>query len=198
MVKPGQIMRRVFDSVLDAGTNTQRLRGATDNVSIHLGDVNRRTDGIDVFDGKPDMPNRPDRHTPDGSRHTPDGDGGKRHGIDRGDGRDDYGHFVGSGNKPWSDKEQIGLDEVSDEIGADVIRDQVRARVDGRDQNRYYDGLYQNADGTYTGVEVKSGSATRDAAQQGFDDSVSRSNPATANLNGEAIQIVQVILKEVP
>lgn len=59
MVKPGQIMRRVFDSVLDAGTNTQRLRGATDNVSIHLGDVNRRTDGIDVFDGSPDVPHRP-------------------------------------------------------------------------------------------------------------------------------------------
>lgn len=62
MVKPGQIFRRVVDSVLDGGMSSQRLRGMTDNLGLHIGDVNRRTDGIDVFDGKPDMPKKP--HNP--------------------------------------------------------------------------------------------------------------------------------------
>ncbi|WP_300266985.1 hypothetical protein [Microbacterium sp.] len=183
MVKPGQIMRRVFDSVLDAGTNTQRLRGATDNVSIHLGDVNRRTDGIDVFDGKPDMPNRPDRP-----------------GTGRNDGRDARGRFVGDGNRPWADREQIGLDNVAEREGVDIIRDQVAARTSPTgDQIRYYDGLFRNADGTYTGVEVKSGSASRDAAQRLFDGTVSVNTPARANLPDVGpISIVNVILERVP
>lgn len=66
MAKPGQIFRRVVDSVLDGGMSAQRLRGMTDNLGVHFGDVNTRTGRIDVFDGSggnggpmhgPDLPN---------------------------------------------------------------------------------------------------------------------------------------------
>lgn len=72
------------------------------------------------------------------------------------------------------------------------------ARMPLTDQHRYFDGLYRNADGTYTAIEVKSGGGTQNAAQRGFDSTLSVERPATAMLNGEKIQIVRVILKEVP
>lgn len=89
--------------------------------------------------------------------------------------------------------------------GVDIIRDKVRATIEGyhhrsdatSDQHRYYDGLYKNPDGTYTGIEVKGGTGSRDAAQRGFDSTVSLDRPATATLNGEKISITRVILKEV-
>lgn len=65
------------------------------------------------------------------------------------------------------------------------------------DQPRYYDGLYRNPDGTYTGVEIKSGHGVRNVDQKRFDGSVSRENPATAVLHGESIQIVNVHLERV-
>lgn len=120
-------------------------------------------------------------------------------------GRDVLGQFNGDGQRPWVDSEKIGLDQVAEQRGVDVIRDKLRAIIEGyrkpgatADQHRYYDGLYENPDGTYTAIEVKSGGARRDTAQQGFDATVSPDRPATAVLNGEKIQIVRVVLKEVP
>lgn len=182
MVKPGQVFRRVVDSVIDGAASSKRLRGMTDGLGLHFGDVKNRTDGIDVFDGKPDMPSKPERPTV------------------RNDGRDERGRFIGDGNRPWVDREQIGLDNVAEREGVDIIRDQVAARtsVTG-DQVRYYDGLFPNSDGTYTGIEVKSGSADRNAAQRLFDGTVSVETPAKANLpNVGPISIVKVILERVP
>lgn len=65
------------------------------------------------------------------------------------------------------------------------------------DQVRYYDGFIENADGTYTGIEIKGGTGSRDAAQRGFDATVSPERPATATLNGERITITRVILETV-
>lgn len=170
---------------------------------------NSETEGMDVFDGKPDMAKKPDAHKPNdgngGTKKNPDGTE-KRRGIDTGGGRDDYGHFVSSDNKPWVDKEKLGLDQVADENGVDVIRDQVASRIEGHrkpgadaDQIRYFDGLFKNADGTYTGVEVKSGSATRNAQQRAFDEAINAGKPASAYLDGLGwINITSVILKEVP
>jgi hypothetical protein len=126
-------------------------------------------------------------------------------GVDRGDGRDYAGTYAkGQDHKPWVDTEKIGLDKVSDRLQVDVIRDKVRATIEGYrqpgatgDQNRYFDGLIRNPDGTYTGVEIKGGTGTRDAAQRGFDTTVSVERPATATLNGEKIQITRVILETV-
>jgi hypothetical protein len=62
---------------------------------------------------------------------------------------------------------------------------------------RYYDGLSPNADGTYEGVEVKSGSASLTAGQRGFDTQVDAGVPATAVLNGETIVITSTYLVRV-
>lgn len=53
----GRIFKDAADSVIHAATHSKRLQGVTDNLGLHIGNVGRRTDGIDVFDGKPDMPN---------------------------------------------------------------------------------------------------------------------------------------------
>lgn len=121
-------------------------------------------------------------------------------------GRDVLGHYNGDGQRPWVDTEKIGLDEVADDVGTDVIRDKVRATIEGyhhrpgmtSDQHRYFDGLYSNGDGTWTAIEVKGGTGSRDAAQEGFDAMVSPERPAIATLNGQPIRIVDVILKHVP
>lgn len=120
-------------------------------------------------------------------------------------GRDVLGQYNGDGQRPWVDTEKIGLDDLAEKRGLDIIRDKVRATIEGyhhrpdatSDQHRYYDGLYKNPDGTYTGIEVKGGTGTRDASQRGFDNTVSPERPATATLNGEKISITRVILKEV-
>lgn len=118
----------------------------------------------------------------------------------RNDGRDARGRFVGDGNRPWVDRESIGLDQVAEREGVDIIRDQVAARhATTGDQIRYYDGLFRNRDGSYTGIEVKSGSASRNPAQRLFDGAVSVETPAVANLPDVGrINIVQVVLERVP
>lgn len=120
-------------------------------------------------------------------------------------GRNVLGHYNGDGQRPWVDAEKIGLDQVAADTGKSVIRDKVRASIEGyhykpdatSDQHRYYDGLFENSDGTYTGIEVKGGTGSRDAAQRGFDSTVSPERPATALLNGERIQITRVVVETV-
>lgn len=201
----GSIVKPMLRAVMDAPVH---LKGGVPAVVKRQGDRQRihssGTRDLDDVDFTPEKANRPDSH------RSRDGDSSsnpveKPRGVDRGDGRDEYGKFVGSDNTPWLDKEKMGLDEVSDELGVDVVRDQVRARVDGHHkpgtdtpQSRYFDGLYRNGDGTYTGVEVKSGDARRSSEQAAFDRIVSRDRPARANLDGKPIEIVRVILKEVP
>jgi hypothetical protein len=73
-----------------------------------------------------------------------------------------------------------------------VVRGQVRASVNGTDNVRYCDGLSLKSDGTYEGIEVKSNTAQYDGAQWAFDGQVSPSNPATANLKGQEIEITSV------
>lgn len=118
-------------------------------------------------------------------------------GIDRGDGRDSLGRFTGKGGY-GADKEAQGLQDYSDLTGRDAIPDQVRAKLPGGSQGRYYDGLALKPDGTYEGIEVKSGTASRDAAQRTFDGKVSSSNPATARLGGTDIKITSVRVITVP
>lgn len=63
----------------------------------------------------------------------------------------------GSRNPDWYEKEQKGLDRVAKKKNVQVERQQVAASVEGASSRRYYDGLIKNQDGTYTGIEVKSG-----------------------------------------
>ncbi len=194
------VIRELREAVLDGmGHASSRLHHLADNLDDHFDTVIRQVKDKDTFDDKPDAPTR---RPGDGT--IPETDT-RRHGVDRGDGRDDYGKFVSGDNRQWVDKEQLGLDEVAQINGLEVHRVHVRATIEGHrlagagaDQGRYYDGLMRNPDGTYTGIEVKSGSASRNAAQRDFDGAVSPDTPAFATLNGERIRIVQVILKEVP
>ena len=119
-------------------------------------------------------------------------------------GRNVRGEYNGDGQRPWVDTEKIGLDRVAERRRVEVIRDKVRATIEGLrrpgaafDQSRYFDGLFRNADGTYTAIEIKGGTGSRSAAQASFDSTVSPERPATAILNGEKIRIVRVILETV-
>jgi len=203
---------RAFKDALDAmrrGADDLHVRldtGVTRKIDTH---VTRTNSDVDVLDANTvDLDAPTVHHT---NRFDGGGSGGsgapgeRRRGVDRGDGRDDYGHFVGSDTRPWTDKEGQGLDEVEADLGLPVMRDQVNASVEGLDrpgtstpQVRRYDGLVQNADGSWTGIEVKSGSARRNPAQLLFDTTVSPETPAIAQLNGSEIRIVRVILQEVP
>jgi YD repeat-containing protein len=108
-------------------------------------------------------------------------------GVDRGDGRDVLGRFTGVGGY-GADAEAQGLEQYAADTGREVISDQVRATLpDG--SIRYYDGLSPNGDGTYEGIEVKSGSAGLTEGQQAFDGAVNDGTSATATLNGQPIQI---------
>ena len=133
----------------------------------------------------------------------------ERHpGVNRGDGRDDLGQFAPRDpDAPIPDyalKEQQGLDQVAKNQNVDVLRDRVHVDYAGSPQNgRYYDGLYRNPDGTYTGIEVKSGGAFDDYwrpgnTQRQFDAQVSPDNPAIGMLNGEEIKIVDVKVIPIP
>ncbi|WP_447913230.1 putative T7SS-secreted protein [Microbacterium phyllosphaerae] len=132
--------------------------------------------------------------------------GGDRiRGLDRGDGRDYLGHFAKGQNSPlWVDKERIGLDKFADERHVDVIRTKVRVDFDNSPQNgRYYDGLVENSDGTYTAVEIKSGSAYDEyfrpgSTQRQFDELVNGGTSATGRLDGNDIAITRVIVRKEP
>jgi len=93
--------------------------------------------------------------------------------------------------------EARGLDDYELETGRSVVRQQVRA-ISPEGGQRYYDGLAEKPDGTYEGIEVKSGSAYCDAHQRDFDDSVNNGIPATAHLNGRTIEITSVRVVRVP
>lgn len=135
------------------------------------------------------------------------GVGDRVRGVDRGDGRDYLGHYArGQDNKPWVDKEKIGLDTYAKENDANVIRTKVKVDYDGSPQNgRYYDGLEKNGDGpnTYTAIEVKSGSAFDEYSMPGntqgqFDNTVNGGTPARGVLDGEEILITKVETVIVP
>ncbi|MBN9194420.1 MAG: hypothetical protein J0I78_17695 [Microbacterium sp.] len=73
---------------------------------------------------------------------------------------------------------------------------QTRATLPDGSQ-RYYDGLALKSDGTWEGIEVKSGNASRSGSQRAFDDAVGSGVPATAMLEGKPIQITSTYLQRV-
>ncbi|MBE7157826.1 MAG: hypothetical protein INR62_05230, partial [Rhodospirillales bacterium] len=116
-------------------------------------------------------------------------------GQDRGDGRDILGHWV-SGNGPSHNgklAEQQKIEELRRRYPG-LISQQKRASFPAANsRGRYYDALVPNSDGTYTGIEIKSGNARKTANQRNFDDAVSPSNPAKVTLpNGKTVRITRV------
>jgi hypothetical protein len=133
--------------------------------------------------------------------------GGQR-GVDRGDGRDTGGRWAPRDpDAPIPDyarKEQQGLDEVEADLELNVIRDKIKVHVNGeRQDGRFYDGLVQLSDGTYAGIEIKSGGSYSDylssrGTQKHFDDLIRGGERAYADLGGERVEISKVILHHVP
>lgn len=124
-------------------------------------------------------------------------------GVDRGDGRDHLGHYAnGQENKPWVDKEKLGLENYAADNDVDVISTQVKVNFDGAPQDgRKYDGLVKNDDGpnTYDGIEVKSGTALDSYERPGntqfqFDNAVNAGTPAAGRLDGEDILVTRVLV----
>ena len=111
-------------------------------------------------------------------------------------GRDALGRFTGAGGYGAA-AEARGLSEYELATGQTVIRSQVRASLSKEGNGRFYDGLVQNADGTYTGIEVKSGSASLSASQRAFDEAVSGGQTARAMLNGRPVHITATDLVRV-
>lgn len=112
-------------------------------------------------------------------------------------GRDALGHFTGAGGY-GARAEAIGLSAYELATGQTVIRSQVRATLTRGGPGRYYDGLVRNADGTYIGIEVKSGSASLSASQRVFDSAVNEGAVARATLDGQPITITSTDLVHVP
>ncbi|MEV4423544.1 Hint domain-containing protein, partial [Patulibacter sp. NPDC049589] len=111
-------------------------------------------------------------------------------------GRDARGRFTGAGGY-GAEAEARGLARFEALTGITVVRNQVRATVSGAEGGRFYDGLAQNADGTYIGIEVKSGTASLSASQRAFDSAVNSGSVARAMLNGKPIRITSTELIEV-
>ncbi|MCS3843492.1 hypothetical protein [Microbacterium sp. AK031] len=190
-------LRRMWDDVAEAGLKAGkdaevRLPGVTRKVDDALEEMKTKVRGNDHFDAS-DAPNVPSSPSPTGR------------GVDRGDGRDHLGHYAnGQDNKPWLDKEKLGLQRYGEDNDVDVITDQVVVDYDGSPQNgRKYDGLVQNGEGpnTYDGIEIKSGNALEKYAQPGntqyqFDNAVNAGTPAAGKLNGNDILVTRVIVRE--
>ncbi|NYG19989.1 hypothetical protein BJY17_000736 [Agromyces hippuratus] len=119
-------------------------------------------------------------------------------GPDRGDGRFVDGTYSNGRDAYYDSKdaERRILDRVEAQLGVPVERRQVKAHVEGEEQDgRFYDGLVDNGDGTYTGLETKSGNAGYSGPQKRFDELVSPENPANAMLDGRSIKITRVIVE---
>lgn len=120
-----------------------------------------------------------------------------RAGVDTGNGRDYQGKFAG-GSGYGAAEEKAGLEAYSADFDRQVVTDKVAARTSSGGQRRFFDGLAQKSDGTWEGIEVKSGSAVRTLSQRAFDDSVSPTSPAWATLkDGRQIEITSTWLQKV-
>ena len=126
--------------------------------------------------------------------------------ADRGDGRDIKGRYAkgNGGAHMYDDSEARGLEEYLDDLDADgvavneVIEYKRLARIEGAPQGRYYDRLIQREDGTWVGLEVKSGGSSYSGTQRTADNMVSPDNPAIVKLDdGRTIEVTEVQVKRV-
>ena len=109
-------------------------------------------------------------------------------GVDRGDGRDPYGHITGRDGGGYGRQPQAeGVKQYEgDNPGRWVTEESRKATVEGGPPGgRYYDGLAKLPDGTYEGIEVKSGAASLTPGQRAFDGQVSAANPAYVTITNE-------------
>lgn len=94
-------------------------------------------------------------------------------------------------------KEEQGINLYEKKNGLTCLRDQVKSTITGLANSRLFDALCRKPDGTFVGLEVKSGQAKRSLAQSAFDERVTDGNPAMAILDGQEIRITSVALQTV-
>ena len=100
----------------------------------------------------------------------------------------------------YDPSEAIGREQYTEtlrqrgETVREVIEDKRLAHIDGAPQGRYYDRLIQRKDGTWVGLEIKSGQSPYHGTQRAADDMVSPDNPARVRLDdGRTIEITRVV-----
>ncbi len=126
----------------------------------------------------------------------------KYKGIDLGDGRDTYGQYTGF-DAASAAKQDAGLQRYEKRFRVEVIRDQIVVRLASGEQARKFDGLAMKADGTYEGIEVKSGRAIDtynqpSDVQRLFDSKVGYSNQAIGTLpDGSMVRVTSVVLETI-
>lgn len=127
-------------------------------------------------------------------------------GVDRGDGHDHKGKwaFQNEGAHAYEPSEWLGREQYRKRMARDgtplreMISEKKMARVDGVPHGRYYDGIAQKQDGTWVGIEVKSGTGSHTKQQLTFDEAVSPNNPAHVTLSdGRQIKITEIHVEPV-
>ena len=99
------------------------------------------------------------------------------------------------------DPESLAID--GEKLAAKAVEHEGEKKPSTSPAASAYDGLVRNADGTYTavetytGAEVKSGTAALSPSQRAFDGAVDSGQPATATLDGRPIQITRTVLVRV-
>ncbi|WP_371174606.1 hypothetical protein [Buchananella felis] len=120
--------------------------------------------------------------------------------------KDGKGRFVKGhqGAKRYAETEAIGAKQFIDRMAergkqvVEIIDYKKMARVDGAPNRRYYDRIMRLDDGTWIGLEVKSGNARKRPEQKLFDSLVAPDNPARVTLkDGRQIDIIGVFLEQV-
>ncbi|MDO5080691.1 hypothetical protein, partial [Buchananella hordeovulneris] len=150
------------------------------------------------------------------SKHLPSEIKEALRGVDRGDKRDIFGKYVQKNDQAQRtvDTEARGFTEFLQVLEDDGVRvvekveDKLRATVSREGMPpevakdigkwRYFDRIVQLEDGTWVGVEIKSGEARRSLAQRTFDAYVSPEHPARVKLrDGRVIEVTKVELQKV-
>ena len=97
---------------------------------------------------------------------------------------------------PPNGKEPNNTVRTMEELGhplQEIVNEKRAARINGTGRPRFYDRFILTEDGTWEGLEVKSGGGHYETDQRAFDAQVSPDNPAYVTLSdGRTIKITQV------
>ena len=124
-----------------------------------------------------------------------------RDGVNRGDGHDHRGRWAekNKGSHAYEPSEWQGTEQYRknmEELGhplQEIVNEKRAARINGTGRPRFYDRFILTEDGTWEGLEVKSGGGHYETDQRAFDAQVSPDNPAYVTLSdGRTIKITQV------
>ena len=124
-----------------------------------------------------------------------------RDGVNRGDGHDHRGRWAekNKGSHAYEPSEWQGTEQYRknmEELGhplQEIVNEKRAARINGTGRPRFYDRFILTEDGTWEGLEVKSGGGYYETDQRAFDAQVSPDNPAYVTLSdGRTIKITQV------